>query len=650
MSPPPNPLLGARRGLRVLLVEDSPADAELLLHEIRSVDQDVIALRVETADELRRALAREPWDIVLSDYTLPSFDAPAALAIVQDHNPDLPFIIVSGTVGEDVAVTALKMGADDFLVKGKLARLMPAIERELREADAHRERKHRQHALEHDLRQTQAQAAYALEAAGAGVWHLDLQARNVEWSEPISVMFGLPSAVVKGSLDVFRQRVHPDDWFEVESALAQSIEHGAPYRAQFRSVAEDGTVRWINVKGRVTKNAAGEPQSLLGIAMDVTDRRELEEQLRQAQKLESVGRLAGGIAHDFNNLLTAILGYSEMILEQIGPDKPISGDLEEIRTASNRAVALTRQLLAFSRKQTLHVAPVDLNDVVSEMRDMLQRLIGEQIDIVLRLTPDLPSILADRVQVEQILMNLLVNARDAMPSGGVITVETVSATPAVRLRITDTGTGMDEATQARIFEPFFTTKEVGKGTGLGLSTVYGVMHQLGGNIAVASRVGHGTTFTLWFPESKIHAQTSKPPRGSKSPMALAEHREMVLVVEDQSGVRQLVTRILKRHGYSVLEAGNAAEALVLFEKEKHRLDLLLTDVVMPQMGGPELAAQLLGLKPDLKVLFITGYAGEDLAHWTNMAQHQTVEKPFTASGLLQAVHDVLMGQTPIANG
>jgi two-component system cell cycle sensor histidine kinase/response regulator CckA len=517
--------------LRLILVEDCQPDAELLLYELQAGGYDVTLERVETAEALRAALDTKSWDLVLSDYSLPSFSAPEALAIVQETHAELPFIIVSGTIGEDTAVTALKAGAADFLVKGRLARLLPAIERELREAA---------------LRSTR-----------------------------------------------------------------------------------------------------------------VRERQALEDQLRQSQKLEGIGRLAGGIAHDFNNLLTAIMGYTEMILDQIGADKPISRDLEEIRAASERAVGLTRQLLAFSRKQTLHLAPIDLNEVVSGMRDMLQRLIGEAVTISLRLTPALAPILADRTQLEQILMNLVVNARDAMPEGGTIIVdtgwvdetevtavthETAASGNYARLRVVDTGAGMDAATQSRIFEPFFTTKPVGQGTGLGLSTVYGVMQQLGGHLGVTSQVGRGTTFTLYFPEAARDGKM-RPAATRKRPMALAEHREVVLVVEDQRGVRQLVFRILTRHGYTVLEAASAADALALFEQQGPRIDLLLTDVVMPGMSGAVLAEKLTALRPDLSVLFMSGFTGTDGSAQLP-ASATIVEKPFTASILLQVVRDVLDRPTP----
>jgi two-component system, cell cycle sensor histidine kinase and response regulator CckA len=518
-----------RKALRVLLVEDSPPDAELLMASLADGGYDAVAERVQTAEEMRQALARGGWQLILSDYSLPAFSGPEALAIAKELDPDIPFIIVSGTVGEDIAVKALKAGACDFLVKGRLARLNSAIERELREVELRRER-------------------------------------------------------------------------EVE-------------------------------------------------------REALEERLRQSQKLEGIGRLAGGIAHDFNNLLTAIIGYTEMVLDQIGPDKPISKDLDEIRRASDRAVALTRQLLAFSRKQTLKVVPTDLNGIIVSMRNMLERLIGEDIAIQSRLAEHLPQVLADRVQIEQVVLNLIMNARDAMPRGGVIAIETrpvesgavesaahEQVTPGryVELIISDTGQGMDGATQARIFEPFFTTKGAGEGTGLGLATVYGVVQQLGGHIAVTSIIGRGTTFSLYFPECTQISHPLDPVAKKSSPAPLASGREVVLVVEDQRGVRQLAARILTRHGYMVCEAADAVEAIKIASNPRQPIDLVVSDVVMPKMGGPELMERLWALRPALKVLYMSGYTGDELSRRVGQETSITVlEKPFSASALLQTVRDVL---------
>jgi two-component system cell cycle sensor histidine kinase/response regulator CckA len=473
-------------------------------------------------------------------------------------------------------------------------------------------------------------------------------------SDVVASMFGLPSCPAEMARDDLRRRVHPDDLATLDRAMSRSIGSDEAYRADFRVVWPDGQTRWITAKGRVSRAPDGKPLGLMGIAIDVSDRKELEQQLQQSQKLEGIGRLAGGIAHDFNNLLTAIIGYTEMVLDQIGPDKPISGDMREIRNASDRAVALTRQLLAFSRKQTLHVAPVDLNDIVVSMHKMLQRLIGDDIEIRLGLSPRLSPVRADRVQLEQVLMNLVMNARDAMPGGGVITIDTVAVDGAeavavvhepvspgtyARLRVNDTGVGMDAATQEHIFEPFFTTKGVGKGTGLGLATVYGVIQQLGGHIAVSSEKGKGTTFTLYFPEAPAASVIPSQPRPKSAP--LAAHREIVLVVDDQQGVRQLVSRILTRHGYTVLEAGDVTEALALAEQHPGPIDLIVSDVVMPTMSGPELVARLRTIRP-VKVLYMSGYTGEDLSNRADFDETTIVlEKPFTASVLLQTVRGVL---------
>jgi hypothetical protein len=634
-----------RHVLHVLLVEDNEYDADLLIDLLERGGYSVVCERVQTAAELCAFLSRQAWDVVISDYNLPGFDALAALAIVRERDAHLPFIIVSGTIGEDMAVRALKSGADDFLIKGNFARLIPAIERELREVEMRR-----------SMRQMEAKATYALAAAGVGVWEFDLTRGELQWSQDVSTMFGLPITLARGGLEVFQRCVHPDDWPMVVDALRDASERDTPYRTEFRVGFEDGTIHWIHAKGRVSRSTTGEPVSILGIVLDVTDRKQLEEQLRQSQKLDSIGRLAGGIAHDFNNILTAILGYTEMSLDQIGPDKPISNDLKEIRDAADRAIALVRQLLAFSRKQTLHPVPLNVNEVVTGMHDMLDRLIGEEVHISTKLGASLPVMLADRVQVEQVVLNLVVNARDAMPQGGIITITTASVaahdvmtTPRlaesargyIQLQITDTGTGMDAATQAHIFEPFFTTKGVGKGTGLGLSTVYGVVQQLNGHVTVSSREGVGTTFMLYFPqaEGSISLPASSPT--VKPRLTLADRRHVVLLVEDQPGVRRLVSRILTRHGYVVLEADGAAAARTLFNDHDRGIDLLITDVVMPDTKGPELAAELCQLNPDLRVLFMSGYTSEDLESQSILSSFAVLEKPFTPSVVLRATRDIL---------
>ncbi|HYK88659.1 MAG TPA: ATP-binding protein [Acidobacteriota bacterium] len=378
----------------------------------------------------------------------------------------------------------------------------------------------------------------------------------------------------------------------------------------------------------------------------------LEHQLQQVQKMEAIGCLAGGIAHDFNNLLTAIQGYSELILSQLTPHDPILEEVREITKAGERASALTRQLLAFSRRQVLQPKILDLNDVVREMDRMLNRLIGEDIDLICRLDPQLGKVKADPSQIEQVIMNMAVNARDAMPSGGTVTIETSnvyllspevqgdSALPPgsyVRLAMTDTGCGMDEATRERIFDPFFTTKELGKGTGLGLATVYGIVKQSGGEITVESKPGLGTTFVIHLPSVAAKPEPEKVPERSST----TRGKETVLVVEDEDGVRTLVRQILSHNGYVVLEAKNGEEALELAARNGH-IHLLATDVVMPKMDGCELAERLIPLRPGMKVLFLSGHTDDAIVHHGVLKDGTPfLQKPFTPSAFAEKVRAVL---------
>ena len=398
----------------------------------------------------------------------------------------------------------------------------------------------------------------------------------------------------------------------------------------------------------------GVPVGVQGIARDVTARKQLEEQLRQSQKMEAIGQLAGGVAHDFNNLLTAINGYSSLALQRLEDGHPIRSYLEEVKKAGDRAANLTRQLLAFGRKQILQPLPINLNDVINDMTKMLRRLIGEDVVLTAKLDPALKRIKADPGQIEQVLVNLVVNARDAMPQGGNLTIETamveleeeyagkhLDVVPGryAILAVSDTGTGMDEATQARIFDPFFTTKEKGKGTGLGLSTVYGIVKQSGGNIWVYSEPGHGTTFRVYLPQSETASQKTDakvvelaPPAGS----------EIILLVEDEDVVRGLAQKILEYSGYKVLAASRGEEAIRLAQEGTEPINLLLTDVVMPGISGKEVADRVLELLPGLKVVFMSGYTDEAIVHHGVLdANVEFIQKPFTPAALLKKVRAVL---------
>jgi two-component system cell cycle sensor histidine kinase/response regulator CckA len=391
---------------------------------------------------------------------------------------------------------------------------------------------------------------------------------------------------------------------------------------------------------------------------DTSERRRLEEQLLQSQKMEAIGRLAGGVAHDFNNLLTIINGYSALALDTLGTQSPMYDEIDEINKAGVRAASLTNQLLTFSRRQVLEPKVFNLNTIVSDMDRMLRRLIGEDIEFVTVLDPALASVRADPGHIEQAIMNLVVNSRHAMPAGGRLTIETANVdlddayarrhqgvVPGsyVMLAVSDTGIGMDEQTRVRIFEPFFTTKEQGEGTGLGLSMVYGFVKQSGGHIWVYSEPSKGSTFKIYLPQVREradvigHPQPRKPARGGS---------ETILVVEDEESVRKLIHSILQKAGYIVLEAQNGHEALSLCESHTDPIHLLFSDVVMPQMSGPELARRLTSVRPEMNVLFMSGYTDNAVVlHGVLDAGTPFLQKPFTPAGLTSKVRDVLEGNT-----
>jgi PAS domain S-box-containing protein len=640
------------RPLRVLIVEDSPDDAEFLLLELARGGYDPSYEQVETEDAMRAALAQPGWEIVVSDYWMPTFTAPAALAVLKSTGLDIPFIVVSGTIGEDAAVEALTAGADDFVVKGKLARLLPAIERGLRECKVRKERRE----AEESARRANENLRllidgvhdYAMYVVGPG-------GTVVTWNAGAQRLKGYSAAEVVGK--DFSSFYPPEEVAAGKPArdLATALARARTAEEGW-SVRKDGTRFWASAVLTPLYDVAGAHVGFAKVTRDLTEWRRLEEQFRQAQKMEAVGRLAGGIAHDFNNVLSVILSYAEAIEDGLGPDEPMRADVAEIRKAGDRAAQLTRQLLAFSRRQVLNARVLDLSKTVAGMADMLRRVLGAGISQTTLCASGLWSVKADAGQIEQVVMNLAVNARDAMPKGGKFTVEIANAElddeyarlhhdlepgSYVMLAVSDTGTGMDKETLARIFEPFFTTKEPGRGTGLGLATVFGIVKQSGGHIWVYSEPGQGTTFKIYLP--KVSGPADAHP-SARPPLESVGGTETILLVEDDEQVRAVACGILRRNGYVVLEAPNAGEAMLICEEHGAKIHLLLTDVVLPRMGGGQLAERLLAVRPEMKVLFMSGYTDDAiLQHGVLDSGVAYLQKPLTPGALTRKVRDVLNG-------
>ena len=516
--------------------------------------------------------------------------------------------------------------------------------------------------LEEQLREALLRQQEAVKAANVGLWDWDLTTGEVRFSAEWKRQIGYEDHEIGTGFDEWQSRVHPDDLPAVLEQVQRAIDEGrSSVQTEFRFRHKDGSYRWILAQSSVLHDEHGKAVRMLGSHVDVTASRHaeeaqasLQEQFRQSQKMESIGRLAGGIAHDFNNLLTIINSYATFAVEDLRPEDPLCADLGQIIDAGERASALTRQLLAFSRRQIMAPEILDLNEVVGDLEKMLVRLIGE--DIVLRVTPgaDLGLVHTDRAQLEQVIMNLVVNARDAMPDGGKLTIETANVTldesyvadhpgsragPHVMLAVTDTGVGMTAEVKARVFEPFFTTKEQGKGTGLGLAMAYGVVNQSEGTISVYAEPGTGTTFKVYLP---LAEGVDKPTRApAADPMDL-HGTETVLVVEDEEGVRTMAARILRSAGYKVILAENAGEALLECERKPDEVQLLLTDVVMPKMSGKELAERLANVVPGLKVLYMSGYTENTIVHHGVLEEGTNfIAKPFNAPALLRSVRITL---------
>jgi PAS domain S-box-containing protein len=509
---------------------------------------------------------------------------------------------------------------------------------------------------EEALRLSEERLRLALEAADQGLWDLDLAKDGGYCSPRYYSLLGYEPGEFALQREIVTDMVHPDDLPAVRDGVRKCVRGDRDtWRLEYRMRRKSGLYIWVVTHGRVvSRDADGRALRMTGTLSDITEQKSMQEQLLQAQKMESVGRLAGGVAHDFNNLLTVINGYSNLLLSGLPEDDPRRESVGEIRHAGERAAALTQQLLAFSRRQTFQPKLLSLNAAVAETERMLQHVIGEEVRLVTVLGPGLGLIKADAGQISQVLMNLAVNARDAMPNGGSLTVETANedldesgaaSHPGfrpgrfVRLSVSDTGLGMDEETRRHLFEPFYTTKPLGRGTGLGLSSVYGIVQQSGGWIWVQSKPTEGAAFHIYLPrvDAPLEASSAVP----EEPRETAGHGT-ILLVEDQENVRRLAASVLESFGYCVLKAANGQEALALSASYAAPIHLLLTDVVMPGLSGTELAGQVASLRPGIRVLFVSGYTDSVIAQHGLLGEDQAfLQKPFTPPALAARVREVL---------
>lgn len=634
--------------LRALILEDSEDDTALLLLELERCGFQPIHARVDTPEAMKGALEGQKWDIILADYTMPHFNALTALSILKEKKRDIPFIIVSGTIGEETATAAMRAGADDYIMKDNLARLCEAVRREMKEA-ANRAALRR---TEASLRSWEQKYRELFEEDLSGDFISTPNGEILVCNPSFARLFGFDSTEEAASHDL--KSLFPDrsDWDHFIESLYQKRKLQSQ---ELELRRREGTRVDViaNVIGQF--DGSGKMNELKGYFSDNTERKALERQLFQSQKMESLGRLASGIAHDFNNVLTGILGYTDLALTKIDEIHPLYTYLSHIRQLVGRAAKIIRQLLAFGRRQVMEPAPLNLNTVLSDLLPLLGKILGEQIEVTFNPDPRLWNVNADIAQMEQVILNLVVNARDAMPKGGRITLETKNVAlkesdfrPApsihpgeyVLLSVSDTGIGMDEKTLERIFDPFFSTKTPEQGTGLGLSIVHGIVGQHGGSIMVESHVGHGSTFKIFFPA--IAARQRTPVGEEPLIQPLPRRSEKILVVEDDPLLRTVFQGALEERGHPVFVAENGEEGLRQLKQKAASVSLVLSDLVMPKMNGRDFYEQVQKLRPGTKFLFVSGYT--DLAAhqlWILENQLPFLLKPFSPAELVARVHALL---------
>ncbi|WP_340116095.1 response regulator [Pelagibius sp. 7325] len=638
--------------IRVLLVEDSADDADLLMWELKRGGFQPESRRVASRESFTGALEEGDWDIILCDFTMPGFSGAEALEILHRRGIDIPFIFVSGTLTEEMAVAAMRAGAHDYIVKDRLKRLVPAVERELRDATARHEqaRDRQQRALaERRFREVLAMAPDAIVAAD-GAFRITLYNRAAEalFGHSAEEAIGQPLDLLLPARFVANHRDHMSDFAALPGGVQRMNE-----RIEIFGRRKDGEE--FPAEAAISKLVEDGHVTFMTVIRDVSERRALEAQLRQAQRMEAVGQLTGGLAHDFNNLLTVMIGNLDLLLERIDRDSEVAAMARVALEASLRGADLTRQLLAFARRQRLEPKAFDMNERIASTIELLRRTLGEPVEIETQFAADLWPVLADPAQLESAFANLAINARDAMPGGGRLVIETankqldddyvaqnadVAPGSYVMLAVSDSGAGIAPAILDKVFDPFFTTKEMGQGTGLGLSMVYGFAKQSGGHVKIYSEIDYGTTVRLYLPCGDGRQREDAVAVGTESPVPGGDAK--ILVVEDSAAVRQVAVNHLRAFGYRVVEATSGREALETLAADD-TIDLLFTDVVMPGgMSGPQLAQAARKRRPDLKVLFTSGYAESAIGSAPGAGlDGSLLSKPYRKDELARKLREVL---------
>jgi hypothetical protein len=660
-TPPP-------RQLAVLMVAEDPAEDGILERHFAASGYLATIDCVSSPVAMRAALANRDYHAVIADYGVPELDAMRALDLLRESGRDIPFIVFSETISDEMAVAAMRAGAHDYVLKSNIGRLLPAIERGRQEVQGNRQRlllKAAREEAAQSSRQREEELRSIYDHAAIGIQHISIEGRLRMVNPALENLLGYTRDELLAKTT--EELTHPADR-KPESLLLHSLFRGERefYAMEKRYIHKDGSLRWVSVTSSLVKDAAGRAVSRATLVHDIAERKRaelLEEQLQQSQKLEILGQLAGSIAHDFNNLLSVMLGYAELLFEELPPADPRRTRVEQIEASVKSGAQLTGQLLAFSRKQPVIPQVIDLTKVVAEVQPMVALLLPPDIQVVVHCPPEVCPVWADSGRIQQVVLNLVTNARDAMQKKGggrlVIDVSTLdldeeyvqkhvplAAGRYQMLAVSDTGHGMDTETLGHLFEPFFTTKERGKGTGLGLSTAYGIVKQFGGDICVDSKPGKGSVFKVYLPVANdpVHPVPVAPPVPQK-----LSGNETILLAEDSAPLRQLARELLLMNGYSVLEAADGVEALELSRVHEGQIDLLLTDIVMPRMRGTELAQYIAEQRPKTAIVFLSGFSEEVRLHVHSTSPVAIVQKPYTVNALLQTVRQALDGKQPEAS-